>query len=185
MTGVSDHPKRNGRDGTMSDGARHDIAEQLIVYRRRGIAARLRRAGSNWQAIADHGLYPDGERLYPEGTSKAQVYMDVKRGLQEASRNMRLEIDELREQESERLDDYLLALEPGITLGDPKAINAAVRISDQRAKLYDLYAPKRHEVITHDALDVERKRLLDEIGRRAALAAARGGGSSRPPGAED
>ena len=112
---MTDNPKRNGRDGTMKPGARHDIADKLIVTRRRAIAAQLRREGATWQQIADLASYPDtGDPCYPEGTDRAQVYMDVKRGLEEATREMVFETGELREMESQRLDDYLIRLRPGI-----------------------------------------------------------------------
>ena len=165
------------RAGTMPDGVRHDQAEQLIVYRRRAIASNMRRGGATYQQIADNAVYPDGTRCYPPGASKAHVYMDIKRGLSEAVSMFRLEAAELREQESDRLDEYLLRLRPGILAGDTKAISTALRISERRARLYGLDEPEKHEVITSDALDVEIRHLRDEINRRAADAARQGGGS--------
>lgn len=153
------------------DGAIHNVGEQMIVWKRRAIAAAMRRGGATWQMIADTAVFPDGTRCYAEGTSKAQVYVDVKRGLEEATRELALEMGELRQQESDRLDDYLLRLRAGILEGDPKAINTAVRITEVRARLYGLNEPERHEVITVDALDAERRRLVDELNRRAALEA--------------
>lgn len=173
------------RMGTMADGIRHDQAEALIVSTRRAIAARLRRSGATYQQIAEMAQFQDGTRCYPEGTSKAHVYMDIKRGLAQAVTELRLETTELRQQTSDRLDDWLLRLDKGIRAGDVKAIHAAIRIEEFRAALYGYKEPERHEVITVDALDVERRRLLAEIGRRAALNARDGGGSDRPPGAED
>lgn len=180
---TADIPARNGREGTIPDGARHDQAEQLIVYRRRGIAAAMRRGGATYQQIADSARYPDGARCYPDGASRAHVYMDIKRGLAEAVSTLRFEAAELREQESERLDDYLLRLRSGILAGDPKAINTAIRITEVRARLYGLNEPERHEVITSDALDVHIRQLRDEINRRAARDAyASGAGAGTPPG---
>lgn len=166
------------RTGTIPDGVRHDQAEKLIVTTRRAIAARLRRSGATYQQIADMAAFEDGTRCYPEGTSKANVYVDIKRGLAQAVTELHLETTELREQTSQRLDDYLLRLQPGISVGDPKAIHAAIRIEEFRARLYGYQEPERHEVITVDALDVERRRLLDEINRRAALDARNGGRST-------
>jgi hypothetical protein len=162
----------------MADGARHDQAEALIVNRRRGIAAVMRRGGATYQQIADTATFPDtGARCYPPGTTRAQVYMDIKRGLEEATREMSLDMAELREQESQRLDDYLLRLRPGIQVGDPKAINTAIRITEVRARLYGLNEPERHEVITVDALDAAARELEQEISRRAAIDAR----SGQPP----
>jgi len=162
------------RSGTMPDGVRHDQAEQLVVATRRAIAARLRRGGAAYQQIADMATFQDGTRCYPEGTSRAQVYVDIKRGLAQAVTELHLETTELREQTSQRLDDWLLRLQPAIQLGDPKAIAEARRIEEFRARLYGYAEPDRVEVITVDALDVERRRLLDEINRRAALDARTG-----------
>lgn len=173
------------RMGTIPDGARHDQAEKLIVSTRRAIAARLRRSGARYDQIAEVATFQDGTRCYPEGTSKAQVYMDIKRGLAQAVTELHLETTELRQQTSDRLDDWLLRLGPAIQHGDVKAIHAAIRIEEFRAALYGYKEPERHEVITVDALDVERRRLLDEIGRRAAVDARNGRGDTRPPGAED
>lgn len=172
---------RNDRMGTIPDGVRHDQAERLVVTQRRTIAARLRRRGATYQQIADTAVFPSGEHCYPPGTSKAAVYVDIKRGLAEAVTDLRLEADELREQTSQRLDDWLLRLQAGIAVGDTKAINTAVRIEEFRATLYGYKEPDRHEVITVDALDVEIRRLRDEIGRRATLAARQGGGNQTPP----
>lgn len=182
---MTDNPRRNGREGTIPDGTRHDIGEELIVYRRRGIAAAMRRGGATWQQIADTAQFPDGTRCYGERTSRAQVYMDVKRGLAEAASEFAFEMNELREQESQRLDDYLLRLRTGITAGDPKSINTAIRITEVRARLYGLNEPERHEVITVDALDAAARELAREIDRRAALdarASEQPAGDARPQG---
>lgn len=168
---------RGDLSGTMKPGHRHDIAEKLVIYRRRGIAAQMRRAGATWQQIADTAVYPDGTRCYPDGTSRANVHMDVKRGLEEALREMSFEVNELRELESQRLDDYLLRLHAGIKLGDTKSINTAIRITEVRARLYGLNEPEVHEVITVDALDAAARDLAREIDRRAALDAR----SGQPP----
>lgn len=66
-----------------------------------------------------------------------------------------------------RLDRYLVALEPGISAGDPKSIAQAIRISEQRAKYQGLHAPVKSEqtVITIDQLDAEIERLTAELAR--------------------
>lgn len=176
---MSDRPNR---DGTMPDGARHDIAEQLIVYRRRAIAASMRRGGASWQQIADTAKFLDGTRCYREGASRAHVYMDIKRGLAEAVAEFRFEIDELRELEGQRLDEYLLRLRTGIAVGDTKSINTAIRITEVRARLFNLNAPEQIEVITTDAVDAAIRELEAEINRRAALDAAAARTAENPTG---
>jgi hypothetical protein len=151
------------------DGARHDQAERMIVNRRRAIAARMRRSGFTYQQIADFAEYPDGTRCYPDGTQRAAVYVDIKRGLAEATTELHLEAAELRELIAERLDDMYLRLQPAIEYGDVKAIDAGRRIQADLAKLYGVNEPERHEVITVDAIDAAARELEAEINRRAAL----------------
>lgn len=70
--------------------------------------------------------------------------------------------EQARELELDRLDSYLVALRPGIEIGDPKSINAAIRISEVRAKyIPGVLAPTKIEatVITMDAIDAELQRL--------------------------
>lgn len=64
-----------------------------------------------------------------------------------------------------RLDRYLIALEPGISAGDPKSIAQAIRISEQRAKYQGLHAPVKTQVtnITVDSIDAEIERLTQQF----------------------
>jgi hypothetical protein len=48
--------------------------------------------------------------------------------------------------EAERLDALSAALAPAIAKGDPRSIEAAVRISERRAKLLGLDAPNTHRI---------------------------------------
>lgn len=67
--------------------------------------------------------------------------------------------------ELDRLDYLLTKLHPGIEVGDPKSIAAAIRISEQRAKYLGLHAPVKSEqtVITVDQLDAEIARLTEQL----------------------
>ena len=56
------------------------------------------------------------------------------------------ESEDLRRIEGERLDALLLALAPSIAKGQPRAIEAAVKISERRAKLLGLDAPDTHVI---------------------------------------
>jgi hypothetical protein len=57
-----------------------------------------------------------------------------------------LAADDLRRLEAERLDALTAALAPAIAKGDPRSIEAAVRISERRAKLLGLDAPNTHRI---------------------------------------
>jgi transcriptional regulator with XRE-family HTH domain len=53
--------------------------------------------------------------------------------------------DDLRKLESERLDHLWAALVPGIGVGDPRAILAAVKVSERRSKLLGLDLVNAHD----------------------------------------
>lgn len=50
-------------------------------------------------------------------------------------------VDQLRAIEEARYDGYLAALQPDVERGDEKAINAALRVAERRARLLGLDAP--------------------------------------------
>jgi hypothetical protein len=67
--------------------------------------------------------------------------------------------DELRALEMDRLDRYLDKLEPRIEQGDDKAIHAAIRIMERRAKYLGLDAPERVDMRVQ-AIDTELNSTL-------------------------
>ena len=96
-------------------------------------ALELRKAGASFQAIADKLGYAD-----PSGAHRAVV-----RAL---ANTIQQPADELRPLEAERLDRLLLAVWPDACQGDDRAINRALQIMGQRAKLLGLNAPTRVDV---------------------------------------
>ena len=65
--------------------------------------------------------------------------------------------ERLRDLEARRLDQLTVALTPGIRAGDPRAVIAAVRVMERRAKLFGLDAPKQMDMTLRGELDlVER-----------------------------
>lgn len=72
---------------------------------------------------------------------------------------------QLRQLELDRLDRMLTTLEGGISVGDPKAIAAATRISERRARLLGLDKPIQVEatVVTVDLIDREIERLSAKL----------------------
>jgi hypothetical protein len=97
-------------------------------------ALRLRRGGMSWSAMAHSmGL-----------KSHLQARLVYERALKEAVGEETRTV--LIATESDRLDSYLQALSPGILEGDPKAITAAVTISQRRANMLGLDAPKKSEL---------------------------------------
>jgi DNA-binding CsgD family transcriptional regulator len=75
--------------------------------------------------------------------SEFAAYYDVQDELGRLDLVTKKRAERLRDLEARRLDRWTQALEPGIRTGDPRAILAAVRLMERRAKLFGLDAPTR------------------------------------------
>lgn len=78
--------------------------------------------------------------------------------------------EEVRKLEIERYDRWLLALEPKVHDGDPRAIEQAIKVSDRRAALMGLDAPAQTEITVnanartmHLTLDTKRPEVLGAV----------------------
>ena len=89
----------------------------------------LRKAGASMRAIARQ-----------VGCSVSTAHKHLWAALGELATEQRGKADSLRTLELERLDRYLFALEPAISRGEPRAIAAAVRIMERRARFLGLDA---------------------------------------------
>lgn len=107
--------------------------QQIAAAARQLEALRLRRQGKAYSEIAQELGYKSGSGAH------AAVKGALKKTLQEAA-------DDLRKIENARLDAMLLALWPAIEKGDARAIAAAVKISERRAKLNGLDEPAAVDV---------------------------------------
>lgn len=103
---------------------------------------------------------PDIARTLELAYRTAQAY--IEEALKEC---VTREVDLLRQLECQRLDEYLEKLKPRIDRGDEKAVNAALRVSEQRARLLGLNAPIRVEGTFHE--ETEQDRELQEMIREA------------------
>ncbi|QAY16114.1 hypothetical protein SEA_SONALI_1 [Arthrobacter phage Sonali] len=84
-----------------------------------------RKIGATWDQVAKTAGYAN------RGAAYNAVMGLIKELKQEAAEDLVI-------LEEERLDSYLRALAPGIAKGEPAAINAALKISERRAKLRGL-----------------------------------------------
>jgi len=75
--------------------------------------------------------------------SEKTAYLDVQAGLGRLDTVTKQKAERLRDLEARRLDQLTLALAPGIRAGDPRAIVAAVRVMERRARLFGLDAPQQ------------------------------------------
>lgn len=114
-------------------------AEQIAIVERREQALQLRRSGLPIREIA--------KRL---NVSPATIHSDIKAMLKAAIAENTKSADYLRALELDRLDRMFLHLAPLVYPAHPKqpdmkAVERALRISEQRAKLLGLYAPVKTE----------------------------------------
>jgi hypothetical protein len=125
----------------------------------------LKLLGMSYQAIAEHITavaqgqsnavvtlpaqmrFPDGYRI-----STQAVHAAFKRGI---VRLPNAEAAELRKLDSERLEDWLLSLQPGIRQGDPRAVEAAVKVITHKAEINGYKAPTKVEMTNDSRIKVE------------------------------
>jgi hypothetical protein len=150
--------KPRSSDGTMRR------ANTPKVLTNRSIIARwvedetlhLKRLGMSFQAIADHIVEVAHGRQkamvavpqdaqFPERyeISMQAVHRAFKRAI---DRLPNAEAAELRKLDSERLEEMFLSLQPGIRQGDPRSVQAAVRVLAQNAEINGYKAPARIDI---------------------------------------
>ena len=121
--------------GKTTKGSTNDT----LLEERRYKALELRKSGASFRAI--------GSQL---NISHVQAREDIHRALRDlADKQMELAA-EYRQLELERLDRLMLAVWGNATKGDVGSINAALKISDRRAKLLGLDAPVKQELTGKD-----------------------------------
>lgn len=109
---------------------RRPKGEDAAISERAGKALDLRIAGASYRQI--------GAQL---AVSERTAFYDVQTALASLDAVNAKKAERLRDLEARRLDVLQVALTQGIRSGDPRAILAAVRILERRARLYGLDAP--------------------------------------------
>ena len=143
--------KRNS-DGTFRNGNKPRTTTVRTV-RARWVEAeglRLKQMGMSYEAIATHittvgrGLEPPVVALLDGVTfptnykiSKVSVYLAVKAALAAAPRH---EAEEYRQLQTDRCEELLFALQPGIRAGSPPHVSSAVKVLQHQADLQGLTA---------------------------------------------
>lgn len=106
-----------------------------------------RRGGASYQAIANQF-----------GLSVKTVHEKITAVLRDLPHS---EAVELRALEAQKLDYAETRLQEAIKLGDTKAINTLVRISESRRRLLGLDMPEQHEV----KISREEESLVDQLAK--------------------
>lgn len=140
--------------------ANDDVAKRADVARRRSEAIKLRLAGATFQQIADSNLYPDG-------AGRAQAFMDIKRALEEAQREIHEDAELLRTEDLLRLDRLQLAMWQSAIGGNIRAAEICLKIIEKRTKLLGTDAPQRIAIESETILDRAIRDLEQELGVRS------------------
>ena len=138
-------------------------SRRVQAHERHLQALALRKAGATYQEIAKHLGYAHAKGAYTAVASALRA-------------TLREPADEVRELEVARLDSALLAVWRRVQVGDDKAIDRLLRISERRAKLLGLDAAIRKELsgpagsllTIDDASTSELARRFEELVERTA-----------------
>ncbi|MFE9844684.1 hypothetical protein [Streptomyces goshikiensis] len=132
-------------------------AQQASTAERRGKAIRMKIEGATYTEIAAALGY----------SGRNAACADIRRALEKHVIEEGLAIEAWRELELARIDSLQQAIWPEAMEGNPRAIEAALKILDRRAKLLGLDSAIKLEVLTIDALDAQIQRLEAELGAGA------------------
>jgi hypothetical protein len=103
------------------------------IAERRVRAFGLRKAGASYRQIA--------QQL---GVSLNTAWADVTAELVELRTRTADDVRAYRDLELQRCDEMMLGLWPAVRAGDARAVFAAVKVMDRRARLLGLDAPTKH-----------------------------------------
>ena len=163
-------------DGTFRN-ARQASALSAFVLRARWVEAEvasLKRMGLAFDAIAEQ-ISRVGKRLaqaitpLPPGVTFPPDYTISKQACHKAfrraiARDPVLAADEFRKLDSARCEEMFLNLQPGIRKGNPRSVEAGVKVLRHTAQINGYAAPQRHELTGKDGKPLTLVQLLEAVG---------------------
>src|SRR5246127_458771 len=150
--------KPRSSDGTMRRANSPKVLTNRSIIARwvEGETLHLKRLGMSFQAIADHivEVAHGRQKAMVAVPQDAQLPERYEISMQAVHRAFKRAIDrlpnaeaaELRKLDSERLEEMFLSLQPGIRQGDPRSVQAAVRVLAQNAEINGYKAPARIDI---------------------------------------
>jgi hypothetical protein len=163
-------------DGTFRN-ARQASVLSPVVLRARWVEAEvgsLKRMGFAFDAIAAQvsrvGQHlaqpitplPPGVTFPPDYTiSKQACHKAFRRAI---AREPSLAADEFRKLDSARCEEMFLNLQPGIRKGNPRCVEAGVKVLRHTAQINGYAAPQRHELTGKDGQPLTLVQLLEAVG---------------------
>ena len=147
------------------------------VYRARWVEAetvRLKHMGISFDAIAEQitrvgrrqaqaiVTIPDGVEFPPDfQISRQACHKAFKKAV---AREPALATEEFRKLDTARCEDMFLNLQPGIRKGNPRSVEAGVKVLRHEAQINGYAAPQRHELTGKDGKPLTLVQLLQAIG---------------------
>jgi hypothetical protein len=128
-------------------------ARAAAISDRRRQAIQLRIAGVDLTTIADRLDY----------SSPQAVSVDITRALEQTTKALQVDADQLRAIELERLDRLQAGVWTRAINGDDKAVLSALRIMQRRARLLGLDAPVKVKTEVTSELDREIEDLVTRL----------------------
>jgi hypothetical protein len=163
-------------DGTWR-GTQRPLSVSGSVLRARWIEAEtlhLKRIGLTFDAIADQitrvgkgqaqaiVAIPDGVIFPPDfQISRQACHKAFKKAL---AREPSIVAEEFRKLDTSRCEDLFLNLQPGIRKGNPRSVEAAVKVLRHTAQINGYGAPQRHELTGKDGKPLTLVQLLEAVG---------------------
>jgi hypothetical protein len=157
--------------------SRQAMVVSAAVLRARWVEAEtihLKRIGLSFEAIAD--------QITRIGRNQAQAIVAIPDGLSFAAdfqisrqachkafkkaivREPSLAAEEFRKLDSSRCEEMFLNLQPAIRKGNPRAIEAGVKVLRHVAQINGYSAPQRHELTGKDGAPLTLVQLLEAVG---------------------
>ncbi len=163
-------------DGTWRS-TRQTVVVSEAVLRARWIEAEtlhLKRMGLSFDAIAEQITHvgrsqaraivavPDGVTFPPEFKISRQA---CHKAFQKAvGREPSLAVEEFRKLDTARCEEMFLNLQPSIRKGNPRSIEAGVKVLRHTAQINGYAAPQRHELTGKDGKPLTLVQLLEAVG---------------------
>jgi hypothetical protein len=158
-------------------GTRQALAVSETVLRARWVEAEtihLKRIGLTFDAIADQ-ITRIGKRQaqaivsIPESVTFPPDFQISKQACHKAfrkaiAREPSLAAEEFRKLDSSRCEEMFLNLQPGIRKGNPRSVEAGVKVLRHSAQINGYAAPQRHELTGKDGSPLTLVQLLEAVG---------------------
>lgn len=132
-------------------------AQKIVIDERRSKAVQLRLAGVDYDRIAQQLEYK----------SRQQAREDVHRAYVQATKEVRESVEELRNQDLDRLARLQAAFWGPALQGDPKAGEMVLKILARRAKMMGMDSALKVEITTIDQIDAEIQALREKLALNA------------------